>query len=116
MFGPSPITDTCPDLYSEFFNSGICVITPVPTSPCLAFDFDAVFDCAIPPTPTPTVTVTPTITPTPSVTPTNPYVFLVNVVAVNLKPKPSVTPTVTPSLTPEPTRACNFSGTVQLNS
>ena len=115
LFGPSPITDTCPDLYSEFFNSGVCVITPVPTSPCLAFDFDAVFDCAVPPTPTPTVTVTPTITPTPSVTPTNPYVFLVNVVAVNLKPKPSVTPTVTPSSTPDPTRACNFSGTVQFN-
>ena len=115
LFGPSPITDACPDLYSEFFNSGICVITPVPTSPCLAFDFDAVFDCAIPPTPTPTVTVTPTITPTPSVTPTNPYVFLVNVVAVNLKPKPSVTPTPTLTPTPDPTRACNFSGTVQFN-
>ncbi len=115
LFGPSPITDACPDLYSEFFNSGICVITPVPTSPCIGFDFDAVFDCAIPPTPTPTVTVTPTITPTPSVTPTNPYVFLVDVVAVNLKPKPSVTPTVTPSSTPDPTRACNFSGTVQFN-
>jgi hypothetical protein len=65
LFGPSPITDTCPDLYSEFFNSGVCVITPVPTSPCLAFDFDAVFDCLVPESPTPTPTNTPTPTPTP---------------------------------------------------
>lgn len=115
LFGPSPITDTCPDLYDEFFNPGSCVTTSTTTSPCIGFDFDAVFDCAIPPTPTPSVTVTPTVTPTPSITPSNPCPVAANISAIKKPLKPSPTPTLTPSPTPIVTRACNFSGTVQYN-
>ena len=115
LFGPNPITDTCPDLYDEFFNSGSCVTTSTTTSPCIGFDFDAVFDCAIPPTPTPSVTVTPTVTPTPSITPSNPCPVAANISAIKSPLKPSPTPTITPSTTPIVTRPCNFSGTVQYN-
>jgi hypothetical protein len=114
LFGPSPITDTCPDLYDEFFNSGICVTTTT-TSPCVGFDFDAVFDCAIPPTPTPSVTVTPTITPTPTVTPSNPCPIAASISAIKTQSQPTSTPTLTPTPSPEVTRPCNFSGTVQYN-
>jgi len=114
LFGPSPITDTCPDLYDEFFNSGICVTTTT-TSPCVGFDFDAVFDCAIPPTPTTSVTVTPTITPTPTVTPSNPCPVAASITAIKTPLQPTSTPAPTPTPSPEVTRPCNFSGTVQYN-
>lgn len=115
LFGPSPITDTCPDLYDEFFNSGSCVTTSTTTSPCIGFDFDAVFDCAVPPTPTPSATVTPTVTPTPTITPSNPCPVSASITAIKTPSKPTKTPTPTPTMTPQVTRPCNFSGTVQYN-
>jgi hypothetical protein len=115
LFGPSPITDTCPDLYPGIFNVGICVTTSTTTSACLDFDFEAVFDCSISPTPTVTPTITPTPTVTPTITPTNNCNVAANISAIK-KPKTTPVPTQTPTpSTSQVVRPCNFSGTVQYN-
>ena len=117
QFGPYGSSSTVPDLDDTVMYSGVCVTTTTTTSPCAALDFDAVFDCYIPPTPsnTPTNTVTPTITPTPS--PTEPCGGRSMTLTLD-KVTPSVTPTntPTPSKTPEITRPCNFDGQVIFNS
>ena len=97
--------------------SGICVTTTTTTDVCAAFDFDAIFDCYIPPTPsmTSSPTATPTVTPTPSVTdPCGGRSMTVTLDKVT--PSATATPTATPSSTPEVTRPYNCPGTVIFNT
>jgi hypothetical protein len=116
-FGPYGSTSSIPDLDDTVMYIGICVTTTTTTNPCSTFDFDAIFDCFIQPTPsiTPTNTTTPTITPTPSVTPPCGGRSISASIS-SISPTPTATPTVTPSSTPVITRPCNFSGEVIFNS
>ena len=117
QFGPYGSTSDCPDFDDTVMYDGICVTTTTTTSPCENFDFDAVFDCYIPPTPTvtPTVSVTPTPTPTPTVSNICGGLSM-NVSVINISP--SQTPTLSPTPTPTPmlSYSCNFSGEVIFNS
>jgi hypothetical protein len=117
QFGPYASTSTTPDLDDTVMYSGICVTTTTTTSPCAALDFDAVFDCYIPPTPSITATNTPTPTLTPTPSPTEPCGGR-NMTLTLDKITPSVTPTntPTPSNTPDVTRPCNVPGQVIFNS
>jgi hypothetical protein len=116
-FGPYGSTSSTPDLDDTVMYIGICVTTTTTTNPCANFDFDAIFDCFIQPTPsiTPTNTTTPTITPTPSVTALCGGRSLSASIS-SISPTPTATPTVTPSSTPVITRPCVFSGEVVFNS
>lgn len=117
QFGPYGSSSTTPDLDVTVMYAGLCVTTTTTTDPCLTFDFNAVFDCLVPPTPsiTPTPTVTPTNTPTP--TPSSPCGGRAMTVTMNsVSATPTPTPTITPSSTPQVTRPCNFSGEVIFNS
>ena len=117
QFGPYGSTSSTPDLDDTVMYSGICVTTTTTTNPCSTFDFDAVFDCYIPPTPSITAspTTTPTITPTPS--PTEPCGGRsMSVTLDKITPSATPTPTPTPSNTPDVTRPCNFSGEVIFNA
>ena len=116
-FGAYGNTSSTPDLDDTVMYIGICVTTTTTTNPCANFDFDAIFDCFIQPTPsiTPTNTTTPTITPTPSVTsPCGGRSLSASISSIS--PTPTATPTVTPSSTPVITRPCVFSGEVVFNS
>lgn len=117
LFGKSPCVSGCPDLCDDFFGFGPCVSpTPTPTPYC-AIDFEAIFDCAISPTPTQTPTQTPTKTPTPTPTTTNVCGGLrVILSAITYTPTPTPTPTITPSKTPDVVRPCNFTGIVTFNT
>jgi hypothetical protein len=114
LVGKSPCSSTLPDFSSFYFSSGVCPTpTPTPTQNCSVLDFEAIFDCEIPntPTPTPTNTATPTLTPTPTSS------SVCSIVSVNASitaytPTPSITPTNTPTTSPEITRPCNFTGNV----
>ena len=116
-FGTYGNTSSTPDLDDTVMYIGICVTTTTTTNPCANFDFDAIFDCFIQPTPsiTPTNTTTPTITPTPSVTPPCGGRSISASIS-SISPTPTATPTVTPSSTPVITRPCVFSGEVVFNS
>lgn len=117
QFGPLNSTSTSPDLDDTVMYVGPCITTTTTTNPCLSLDFDAVFDCYIPPTPsiTPTISVTPTLTPTPtSSDPCGGRFVLATVFTVSSSPTPTLTPTPTP--TPAIVRPCNFSGEVIFNS
>ena len=117
QFGPYASTSTTPDLDDTVMYSGICVTTTTTTNPCAAFNFDAIFDCYIPPTPSLSSTppVTPTRTPTP--TQTQPCGGRSMTVTLNkVTPSTTPTPTPTPSNTPDVTRPCNFNGEVIFNS
>jgi hypothetical protein len=117
QFGPYASTSTTPDLDDTVMYSGICITTTTTTNPCAAFDFDAVFDCYIPPTPSLSSTppVTPTTTPTP--TQTEPCGGRSMTVTLDkVTPSATPTPTPTPSNTPDVTRPCNFNGEVIFNS
>lgn len=116
-FGTYGNTSSTPDLDDTVMYIGICVTTTTTTNPCANFDFDAIFDCFIQPTPsiTPTNTPTPTITPTPSVTPPCGGRSISASIS-SISPTPTATPTVTPSSTPVITRPCVFSGEVVFNS
>jgi hypothetical protein len=117
QFGTYGSTSTCPDFDDSVSYSGLCVTTTTTVNPCATFDFESVFDCYIPPTPsvTPTLSYTPTPTPTPSSTEIcggKSMTLVVN----KFTPTPTGTPTPTPSATPEITRPCNYSGQVIFNS
>jgi len=117
QFGPLNSTSSSPDLDDTVMYVGSCITTTTTTNPCLSLDFDAVFDCYIPPTPsiTPTISVTPTLTPTPtSSDPCGGRFVLATVFTVSSSPTPTLTPTPTP--TPAIVRPCNFSGEVIFNS
>ena len=117
QFGPYNSVSLTPDFDDTVMYSGACVTTTTTTSPCENFDFDAIFDCYIPPTPTvtPTVSVTPTPTPTPTVSNICGGLSM-NVSVINISP--SQTPTLSPTPTPTPmlSYSCNFSGEVIFNS
>ena len=117
LFGPSGSLSRCPDLDESLFYSGTCVTTTTTTDPCDSFDFSAIFDCFITPTPTTTPPSTPTPTPTP--TPTSSNVcggLFAEIGGLKKTPVPSSSPTPTPTPTPQITRPCNFSGSVIFNS
>ena len=101
QFGPYGSTSVCPDFDDTVMYNGICVTTTTTTSPCENFDFDAIFDCYIPPTPT-VSNICGGIS--------------MNVSVINISP--SQTPTLTPTPTPTPmlSYSCNFSGEVIFNS
>lgn len=119
LFGPAPSVNDCPDIYSIYLYSGVCVTpTPSPTSaPSCLIDFDAIFDCDVPVTPTvtPTMTVTPTVTITPSSTNVCGGVS-VNASITGFTPTPTPTITVTPTVSLEQTRPCNFGGVAKFNN
>ena len=117
QFGPYLSTATTPDLDDTVMYSGICVTTTTTTDVCASFDFDAIFDCYIPPTPsiTSSPTATPTLTPTPSTTdPCGGRSMTVTLDFVT--PSVTSTPTQTPSLTPQVIRPYNCPGTVIFNT
>jgi len=117
LFGPTSPFDPCPDFYSGILVNGICPTpTPTPTLPCV-IDFDAIFDCQVDPTPTPTPTntVTPTNTITPSTTNVCGGVSL-DVSANTYSPTPTPTPTQTPTPSSQISRPCNFDGIAKFNS
>lgn len=117
QFGPLGSTSSTPDLDDTVMYAGVCITTTTTTDPCADLNFDAVFDCYIPPTPsiTPTISVTPTLTPTPtSSDPCGGRYMSATGFTVSSTPTP--TPTLTPSPTPVITRPCNFSGEVIFNS
>jgi hypothetical protein len=117
LFGKSPCISNCPDLCTDYFNNGICPTpTPSPTTNCNVLDFNAIFDCAVTPTPsvTPTISVTPTVSVTPSATN---YCSVLGVDASisGFTPTPTMTPTATPTPTPDVTRPCNVTGNVSFS-
>lgn len=117
QFGPYGSTSNCPDFDTSVCVSGPCVTTTTTTNPCANFEFEAIFDCYVPPTPS----VTPSFTPTPTLTPTPSSTELcggrsMTVLLEKFTPTPTKTPTPTPSTTPIVTRPCNFSGEVIFNS
>jgi len=116
-FGPYGSTSTLPDLDDTVMYAGVCVTTTTTTNPCSTFDFDAIFDCYIPPTPsvTPTNTITPTVTITPSASDICGGRSM-TVTLNNVTPSATSTPTPTPSNTPQITRPCNYSGEVIFNT
>ena len=116
-FGPYGSTSTVPDLDDTVMYAGACVTTTTTTNPCATFDFDAIFDCYIPPTPS--NTATPTVTPTVTITPSSTQICggrSMTVTLNNVTPSATSTPTPTPSNTPQITRPCNFSGEVIFNT
>lgn len=117
LFGPTSPYSPCPDFYSGILVEGVCPTpTPTPTSACV-IDFDAVFDCQVPPTPS--VTPTSTLTPTPSVTPTSTNVcggVSLDVSVNTYTPTPTPTNTQTPTPSPQVNRPCNFDGLAKFNS
>lgn len=117
LFGPTGSFSNCPDLDSSLFYSGVCTTTTSTIDPCSTFDFDAIFDCLVTPTPSLTPTATPTPTPTPTPTTSNPCggVFA-DVGGLKKTPLPSASQTPTPTPTPDVTRPCVYSGTVIFNT
>ena len=117
LFGPTGSLSQCPDLDVSLFYSGVCSTTTTTTDPCESFDFNAIFDCFITPTPTTTPPSTPTPTPTPTPTSSNVCGGLIaEIGGLKKTPLPSSSPTPTPTQTPDITRPCNFSGSVIFNS
>jgi len=117
QFGPYGSTSSCPDLDDTVIYFGSCTTTTTTINPCSILDFDAVFDCYVPPTPsnTPTFTPTPTLTPTPSSTnPCGGRLMESEIFLVSSSPMPTPTPTPTP--TQQIVRPCNFSGEAIFNS
>ena len=106
--GASPCYNSCPDLSSNVFTSGVCP-TPTPTPVnCAIFDFTAYFDCDWEPVPTPTPSVAcddvnfdyqtlgVTPTPTPSKNCSGKAVtFSLSGYTPAVSPTPTNTPTVT---------------------
>ncbi len=117
QFGPYGSSSLTPDLDDTVMYSGVCVTTTTTTNPCSTLDFDALFDCYIPPTPsvTPTPSITPTLTPTPTTSDPCGGRF-VSASGFTVSSTATPTPTPTPTLTPLITRPCNFPGTVVFNS
>ena len=118
LFGASSCSSICPDLCGGFFNEGPCPTpTPTPTEFCQQISFDAIFDCELPLTPTPTLTGVPQETPTPTPTATEICGGLGISLVVNiLTPTPKPTTTNTPTLTSTPQYNCNFDGSVVFNT
>lgn len=117
QFGPYASTSPNPDLDDTVMYSGFCVTTTTTTDACAAFNFEAIFDCYIPPTPsmTSSPTATPTVTPTPSVT--DPCGGRSMTVTLDkITPSVTSTQTPTPSVTPQVTRPFNCPGTVIFNT
>jgi hypothetical protein len=116
-FGPYGSTSTTPDLDDTVMYVGVCITTTTTTNPCSTLDFDAVFDCFLPPTPsiTATPTLTPTNTPTPSATDPCGGRSMTAIIQ-SISSTPTQTPTPTPTPTPVIVRPCNFSGEVIFNS
>jgi hypothetical protein len=116
LFGPTPTSSICPDFYPSILSNGPCPPTPPTTPPC-DIDFNAEFDCDVPPTPTPTPTST--ITPTPTMTPTPTNVcggVSLDVTANTYSPTPTPTPTNTPTPSSPIDRPCNYDGVAKFNN
>ena len=116
LFGPTPTSSSCPDFYPSILSNGPCPPTPPTTPPC-DIDFNAEFDCDVPPTPTPTPTST--ITPTPTMTPTPTNVcggVSLDVTANTYSPTPTPTPTNTPTPSSPIDRPCNYDGVAKFNN
>lgn len=117
QFGPYGSTSYSPDLDDTVMELGVCVTTTTTTDACAAFNFEAIFDCYIPPTPsmTSSPTATPTVTPTPSST--DPCGGRSMTVTLDkITPSVTSTPTPTPSVTPDVIRPYNCPGTVIFNT
>ena len=116
-FGPYGSTSIVPDFDDTVAYSGACITTTTTTLPCTDFDFDALFDCLV--TPTPSITASPTVTPSPTPTPTVSNIcggVAMNVSVTGVTPTVTPTQTPTPSPSPDVTRPCSFSGEVIFNS
>lgn len=116
-FGPYGSTSLVPNFDDTVAYSGACSTTTTTTLPCTDFDFNALFDCLV--TPTPSITASPTVTPSPTPTPTVSNIcggVAMDVSVTGVTPTPTPTQTPTPSPSPEVTRPCSFSGEVIFNS
>jgi|LakMenE18May11ns_1017448.scaffolds.fasta_scaffold9952035_4 hypothetical protein len=117
QFGPYGSTSSCPDFDDTVAYTGYCVTTTTTTNPCVDFDFSAIFDCLVTPSPSLTPTNTPTPTPTPTPTSSNPCGGIsMLVTASGYTPTPTPTNTPTPSPSPDVTRPCSFSGDVTFST
>lgn len=117
LFGKSNCTNNVPDLCGELFSPNFCPTpTPTPTIYCNNFSFEAIFDCNVLLTPTPTSTITTSPTPTMTPSSTN-FCSLVgfNFTFSQVSPTPTMTPSPTPSYGPI-NRPCNVLGTVNFNT
>jgi hypothetical protein len=101
--GPTPSTSVCPDLWDVVFTQGVCNTTTSTTSPCDVFDFDALFYCDVPTTPSPTPTGSPASTPTPTPTPS---VDICTTVTGNISITAYTTTTTSSSTTTTTTTIC----------
>ena len=118
LSGKSPCTTECPDIYSAYLSSGMCLTpTPTPTHNCNILDFNSYFNCSPISFNTPTPTQTSTLTPTPTPTITN-YCGSLNVDSdiIRYTPSPTQTPTQTPSPSKQVQRDCSFMGDVTFNT
>jgi hypothetical protein len=115
--GKSPCLSKCPDLCDSLLSENFCPTpTPTPTQGCDSFNFEAMFDCAISPTPSQTPTITPTITLTPTPTTTSLCPVGIDASIMTITPTPSITPTMTPTISSPIERNCGFIGDVTFNT
>jgi hypothetical protein len=117
QFGTYGNTSSIPDFDDTVGYEGVCITTTTTTNPCVDFNFTALFDCFVTPTPsiTPTNTPTPTITPTPtSSDPCGGRDISLSISGITPTPTPTLSPTPTP--TPVITRPCNYSGEAIFNT
>lgn len=109
LSGPSPSPNSCPNLSPFLFSSGNCQsTTTTTTNPCNDFDFEAYFDCYVPPTTTTTSTSTTTTTTT--LPPAICSGVGVNAIAEYIPPDPTPTTTTTSTTIPPVVRDCVFFG------
>jgi hypothetical protein len=113
LSGKSPCTSDCPDFCDDYYSRGICPPPdPGPTDPCDIFNFNAIFDCDVTPTPTVTPSITPTISVTPTITSTQVCPLGVDAILQFTTPTPTGTPAVTPTSQSIIVRDCGFLGDV----
>jgi hypothetical protein len=113
--GAQPCFSICPDLDSNVFTAGACPPAPTPEVDCTVLDFEAYFDCGIPPTPTP-VDCSPfgftfsgmTVTPTPTTSPIFCSDVAIDFSLTSYSSPLNITPTPTPTVTP--TNVISLSG------
>ena len=115
LSGPSPSPNSCPNLSPFLFSSGDCpTTTTTTTNPCNDFDFDAYFDCYVPPTTTTTSTSTTTTTTT--IPPTICVGVGVDAIAEYVDPIPTSTTTTSTTTIAPVVRDCIFFGDVTFNT
>ena len=121
QFGTLNSFSVCPDFWDGISlvadsPSACPTTTTTTTSPCDVFDFEAIFDCIITPTPSATPPPSPSATPPPTPTPSDVCGgYNISYSSITYTPTPTPTPTLTPSSTPKIERPCKFGGLANFN-